>query len=321
MAKSTSTTKAKTKTTNKKASTRTAAAKTTKSSVKAKATKSTAASKKTVTKKAPVKVAEVKKTSTNKASFTSRFNQQYVLAGIILGLEAVLAGILMKADSVQVFMSHLTKNELLSSTSTVLAYAAHPLYELQLRWVLVVFLGVSALFAIARGTKWQHREAAGVKTGVQPLRWIDFAVTGAIFFELVGLLNGVQDAVALKLGMLSIALTAYFAWMYERENAATGKPARASLIGSQVAAAVPILALAATMWSTYVYGMVRSPWYAYAAAAAFVAWLCVIQLKLKKTPAAGKQNYASVDKSYNVLTFLARTTVAVVLIVGLYASK
>ena len=121
--------------------------------------------------------------------------------------------------------------------------------------------------------------------------------------------------------MLAIALTAYFAWMYERENAVTGKPARASLIGSQVAAAVPIIALVATMWSTYFYGMVRSPWYAYAAGAAFVIWLWTIQFNLKKTPVAGKQNYASIDKSYNVLAFLARTTVAVVLIVGLYASK
>ncbi len=318
MAKSTSTTKAKTKTTNKKAPAKTAAAKTTKSSVKAKTTKP-AASKKTVAKKAPVKAAATNISNTK--SFTSRFNQQYVIAGVILALQAVLAGLLMKSDSIQVFMGHLTKNELASSATTVLASAAHPLYELELRWLLVVFLGVSALFAILRGTKWQHREAAGVKTGVQPLRWVDFAVTGALFFELVGLLNGVQDVLALKLGMLSIALTAYFAWMYERENAVTGKPARASLIGAQVASAVPILALAATMWSTYIYGMARSPWYAYAAAAAFVAWLCVIQLKLKKTPLSGKHDYIAIDKSYNVLTFLARTTVAVVLIVGLYASK
>lgn len=318
MAKSTTTTKANTK---KNAPAKTAAAKTTKSSVKAKTSKSVAVSKKTVTKKAPVKVAEVKKTTAKKPALTSRFNQQYVLAGVILGLQAVIAGVLMKADSVQVFLGHLTKNELASNATTVLAAAAQPLYEIELRWVLVAFLGVSALFAILRGTKWQHREAAGVKSGVQPLRWVDFAITGAILFGLVGLLNGVQDVVALKLGMLAIALTAYFAWMYERENAATGKPARASLIGSQVAAAVPILVLVATMWGTYIYGMVRQPWYAYAAAAAFVAWLCVIQYKLKKTPVSGKHNYIAIDKSYNVLTFLARTAVAVVLIVGLYASK
>ena len=319
MAKSTSTTKAKTKTTNKKAPAKTAAAKTTKSSVKSKTTKSVTASKKTVAKKAPAKT--VAANVSTKKSFTSRFDQQYVIAGVVLALQAVLAGLLMKSDSVQVFMGHLTKNELASSATTVLAAAAHPLYELEIRWLLVVFLGVSALFAILRGTKWQQREAAGIKNGVQPLRWIDFAVTGALFFELVGLLNGVQDAVALKLSMLSVALAAYFAWMYERENAATNKPARASLIGSQVAAAVPLLVLASTMWATYVYGMARSPWYAYAAAAAFAAWVCVVQLKLKKTTVTGKHDYVAANKSYNVLSFLARTTVAVVLIVGLYASK
>jgi hypothetical protein len=236
-------------------------------------------------------------------------------------VQAVLAGFLMKTDSAQVFLGHLAKNELASTTGTVFAAAAHPLYEIEFRWLLVVLLGVSVVFAVLRGTKWQARESAGVATGVQPLRWIDFAVTGALLFEIVALLNGLQDAVALKLGILSVALTAYFAWMYERENAATGKPARASLIGSQVAAAVAALTLLVTVWGTYIYGVVRSPWYAYAALLVFVAWVGSVVYSLKKTPLASKAGYQAIDKKYNLYSALAKVVFATILIVGLYAKK
>lgn len=318
MAKSTTSTKAKTKTT-KKPATRSAGAKTTnaaaktraaKKTPKAKATKTTAAKKTTV--KAEVKKPVVTRTGANRAM---------LLVGLAFAVLAGLAGFFMKGNSVQVFLGHLTKNELASSAGTVFVSAAHPLYEIEFRWLLVVLLGVSAIFAVLRGTRWQAREIAGVKAGVQPTRWIDFAVTGALMFEIVALLNGLQDVVALKFGVLSVALVAYFAWMYERENAATGKPAHASLIGAQLAALAPVVMLAVTLYGTYVYGMVRSPWYAYAALVVFVLWLVSVVVRLKRSVAAGKQNYLSADNAYNVASALAKVALAVVLIVGLYHKK
>lgn len=315
MAKSTTSTKAKTKTT-KKPATRSASEKTTRTAAKTRVAKTSTKAKTTknaTTAKAAVK-AEVKKPVVS----TGSINKPMILVGAAFAALAVLSGFFMKTNSVQVFLGHLTKNELASTAGTVFAAAAHPLYEIEFRWLLVVLLGVSALFAVLRGTRWQAREIAGVKAGVQPTRWIDFAITGALMFEIVALLNGLQDVVGLKFGMLSVALVAYFAWMYERENAVTGKPARASLIGAQLAALAPVLMLAATLYGTFAYGIVRSPWYAYAALAVFVAWLATVVVRLKRTPAAGKQNYLSVDNAYNLTSALAKVALAVVLIVGLY---
>lgn len=313
MAKSTTSTKAKTKTTKKPAA-KSASAKTTKTTAKS---RTVSAPKKATPAKKPAAKAEVKKASVAATSF----NRPFVLTGLVFAVLAGLAGFFMKGDSAQVFLGHLTKNELASSAGTVLASAAHPLYEIEFRWLLVVLLGVSAIFAVLRGSRWQAREIAGTKTGVQVTRWIDFAVTGAIMFEIVALLNGLQDVVALKLGMLSIALTAYFAWMYERENAATGKPARASLIGAQLAVVVPVLALAATLYGTFVYGIVRSPWYAYTALAAFVLWLVSTIVRLKRTPATSKQGYLAINNRYNVESVLVKVALAVILIIGLYSNK
>lgn len=328
MAKSTTTTKAKTKTTksaNRRTATKVASAKTTKATKTAAKTRSAKATPKAkVAKKAaPAKKAAVKapvKAEATKKSVvtTGTFNRPFVLVGLAFAVLAGLAGYFMKGDSAQVFLGHVAKNELASTAGTVFASAAHPLYEIEFRWLLVVLLGVSAVFAIVRGTRWQAAETAGIKAGVQPTRWIDFAVTGALMFEVVALLNGLQDAIALKFGILSIALTAYFAWMYERENAATGKPARASLVGAQLAALVPVLALLATLYGTFVYGIIRSPWYAYAAFAAFVVWLALTARNLKQTPQLSKQGYQAIDKAYNVQSVLVKVALAVILIVGLY---
>lgn len=322
MAKSTTSTKAKTKTT-KKPSVKSASAKTTKTNKTIKTTAKTRAAKTTAKAKTTKSVAKApaKATVKNQAVTTGRFNNPLVLIGAAFAILAGLAGYFMKNDSAQVFLGHLTKNELASTAGTVFAAAAHPLYEIEFRWLVVALLGVSALLTLLRATKWQAVEVAGAKVGVQPTRWIDFAITGALMFEIVALLNGLQDLVALKFGILSIALLAYFAWMYERENAVTGKPARASLIGAQLAALVPVLMLGVTLYGTFMYGMIRSPWYAYAALATFVIWLAVVARNLKQTPQVSKQGYLAIDKSYNVYATLAKIALAVILIVGLYSNK
>jgi hypothetical protein len=318
MAKSTTTTKAKTKTT-KKSAARTAAAKTTKSSVKAKTTKSATSSKKTVAKKAPTKVAEVKKTAVKRSVTVGKFNRGFVFAGVILAVQAVLSVVLMKADSAQVFLGHLTKNELASRAGTVLAPAAHPFYEFEIRWVLAVVLGVSAIFAVLRGTKFLAVERAGLKSRVQKFRWLDIAVTYALVFELVALLNGVQDLIAIKLGMIAIALGAYFAWMHERQNTVSDKAGKANLVAASISFAVPVLAVIGTMWGTVVYGLVRSPWYAYAAAALLALGLLAVLLNLKRSANVSEQYYAKLDSMYNVQSLVVKVLLGVALIVGLYA--
>lgn len=311
MATSKPTTKAKTKTSKKKPAVK-AAAKTTKKSVATKAKKTTA-------KKPAVKVA-AKATkpvvTTGKLAFLKR---PQVVHGVILAAVAALAGVLINTFSAQVLLGHLAKDELASRAGTVLAPAAHVLYDVEIRWLLVVLLAFGAVFAVLRGTRLKAKDEAGLAARVQPLRWIDVAVTGALSFEIVALLNGLQDAVALKLAMVSILLAAYFAWIYEREQAATGKPSRAILIASQVTTWIPILVLATTMLGSYVYGVVRSPWYAYAAAVVLTIGLAATPRNLKKLTGIGKSGYAAFDKLLNTQSLILKVVFAAVLIIGLYS--
>lgn len=324
MAKSTTTTKAKTKTTKKKPTTK-AAAKTTKKTTTAKAATKPKATTTKTTSKVVKSTKDTKVTVTKSVSKVDAFigvlSRWQVRAGLLLTALAVAAGFLMKSDSVQVFLGHLTKDELLSRSGTTLAAANHVVFEAEIRWLLVTVLAVAAMLALVRGTRYFAKEQAGVKARTQSLRWFDYGVTGALMFELVAVLNGVSDVIALKFGALFVVLAAFFGWLYERENASTNKPARALLVGAQVSVALPVLALAATMISTSIYGMVRSPWYAYAAAAVVAVGLIgtVRMLGRAVKNRNGAHDYSFVDRNYNVLSLATKALLAVVLIIGLYA--
>lgn len=320
MATTTTKSKAKTKTTKKKPAVK-AAAKTT-----AKSTKTTAAK----TKKSSAKTAKPVKLSTKPSaakvsgsSLSGRFSfvrrGHAMIAGLYV-LLAVAAGFLVNQASAQVLLGHLAKDELASRSGTVLAPAAQVLYEIEFRWLLVVLLGVAAVIALLRATRYQAAEAAGLKTGVQPLRWVEFGVTGALAFEIVALLNGLQDAVALKLAMVSVLVAALLAWVIERENAASGKASRAVYAASVAAVVFPVLALLVTMYGTFVYGMERSAWYAYAAAAVVsLALLVTIRLVWRNAKNGRHSDNARVDRNYNRLAVAGKVLLVGILIVGLYA--
>ena len=315
MAKSTTTTKAKTKTTKKKTPA--------KAAVKSAKSTSTKSTKKPVTKaavKSPTtaKAAKVSKPASTRLSFLKR--PQVIAAGIY-GLLAVAAGMLMNNDSVQFLLGHLTKDELASSAGTVLAPAATSVAEFEYRWLLVGLLVTAAVIALLRGTRYAKQETEGLKSHVQALRWVEFGVTGALAFQLAALLNGMQDLMALKISCISIVAAAFFGWMFERENAATGKPSKALYYASAAAVVVPVLALVGTMYGTYVYGMERSPWYAYAAAAVVSVWLLVTVRSIWTNflRRNSSHNYVVVDRNYNRLSMLSKVLLAAVLITGLYA--
>lgn len=312
MAKTTTTTKAKTNTTKKKPVAK-AAAKTSKPAAKAKRVTKVA----TKTTKSTIKAASAPRTSATNGTVAVLQRPQVLLGGLFAAL-AVAAGFLMSTNSVQVLLGHLTKDELASRAGTVLAPAAHVLYEIEFRWLVVSFLVAAAVLAVLRGTRYFAAENAGIKNRVQPLRWIDYAVTGALAFEIAALLNGLQDLVALKMSIVAILVAAYLGWVFEREKAVNGKPARSVYTASAVLTVVPVASLVVTMFATNLYGMVRSPWYAYAAALIAAVYL-LLTARMQWNAYKKAYEFAFVNRNYNRLAVVSKLALAAVLIFGLYA--
>lgn len=332
MAKTTSKTQAKTKTTNKKPTTKSSAkaakpaaksAKTTKVTA-SKTVKKVAAKAPTKTTKSTIKAAEAPKVAskTSANGVTPLLNRIQVQLAIVFAVLAGLAAYFVNTTSVQVLLGHLTKDELASTSGTVLAPAAHVLYEVDYRWLIVGFLVLSAIVAVLRGTKYLAAESAAVGRKTNTLRWIDYALTSSVAFSIVALLNGVQDIVALKLSAIAIMVAAYLAWVFEREKAVSGKPTRSIYVVSALLTAIPVVFLTVTMISTYVFGTdgaasaVRSPWYAYAAAAV-VSISLLATTRMQWNGFKKSYDFAFLNRNFNRLSVVTKLLLAVILIVGL----
>jgi hypothetical protein len=329
MAKSTSTSKsAKPKTAKKTAPAKTTA-KSSAKTTKAKATKVTKATKKPA-EKAKVNAAaavptkettkEVKVAPAQKKARGLSFAKLrglHLLSAGVFTLLAVMAYFFMDRTAHQLTLSHLTQDAL----NGQLVPAGHMLFGLELRWLVMGLLLVSAFLSLLRYRN-AAREKAAVDRRIVPSRWIDFAITGAIMAETVALLSGMQDLLGLKLLAALVVFSAVFAWIAERENANAPRAVRGAFEASAASAALVLLALAVLTIATPLYGAVRAPWYVYAMFGTLVASALLtglVQYREYRHQNGRAADYLTVERNYLVINLLSKVAFAAILIAGLAA--
>lgn len=335
MAKST-TTKAKTKTPNKKAPAKTASATRSK---KVTATKATSSKTSTVTKSAnpaetkTTKASEPKVIKTSPAvarrggfskllargSTPSGLRKLYVISAVLFALLAGAAGVFMKPSSYDLSIGYLTANELLSQSTTVFAAARSVLITVDIRWVAVGILALSAGFSVVGATR-MRRSSAEIASGVpQPWRWSDAAVTGGLAVATVAVLSGMQNIVELGLLGLVTAIAFAFAWITERENYRSPTFVRGAFWASVASGVIVLIALATYAIATPVYGMVRYPWYIYAAGGTLVLGaLLAVYVRYRSFNRQGSwSSPLFLERNFVLTNLLVKVAVGVILIVGL----
>ncbi len=225
----------------------------------------------------------------------------------------------MQHTSYPLVVGHLTSNELASQTTTVFAPAIHMLMEVDLRWVLVVVLGLSALFSLLTVTRWHDSYHKALKAEVQPMRWIAQGVTAALMIEIAGMIAGVQDVMVLKIMAFTVLMGSMLRWYGEMQQKGARKPIWQPFTMSIVLDILPWLILIASIVATPIWGMVRQPWYAYALYLV-VAVTCILGARnqyLQLKQAAKWKEYMLVERNYVVINFVSKVAFAAVLIIGL----
>lgn len=222
----------------------------------------------------------------------------------------------MNASSYSLTLGHLAKDNLASTTHTVFAPALQSVYDVEARWLVVIVLLLSAVLPLLYLTKLKVRYAAYLNgTRMQPFRWMDIAVTGALMTEIAALLSGVSDIPTLKLIAGVVVVAAALGLIAERQNNAAAKPVRSAYLIGIFTALLPWLLIAAYATATIVYGMVRSPWYVYALYAALLAGLA-LQARNQRMALRGA-NYLIVERNYIAISLLTKAAFAIILITGL----
>ena len=324
--------KAKTKTAKAKSSKATKSTKTT--SKRTTAARTTAAkTTKKVSQKPAEKAVEIRQTSSTKSTKSisaswrvatvARLRSLHLMsAGLFLAL-AVAAGLLMSDASRQVTIGHLTRDALASSKTTVFTPAVYVLHDIEVRWVVVALMTLSAVLPVLYMTKLQTRYQDYVqKTRMLPFRWIEAGIISALMTEVVAVLYGITDLVALKLIGGTVFIAALLAIIAERQNDKASRPIRSAHLTGVLAGLLPIAVLGMTGAATYLYGMIRSPWYVYATYTVLIVGFVLVARNQWRFISRDTKVADSVtaERNYLVITALVRAAFAVVLIVGLRAA-
>lgn len=283
------------------------AAKKTTSKAKTKTTKAAKTTKKTVS---------VKVTKTARSAKNINLSRVNVLSALIFASAAVAAGFLMGRASYEVTVNYLTADAV---NQTVVPAYRH-LKEIDLRWLLVAVLALSAVGPLMHITRMKQTYADAVKSKVMPWRWLEWSVITLLVTNLVALLAGYQDLATLKLLGIVVLVIGLLSWCAERStNQGDTKAARVSHLVALVLAAGVVVLIGASLLATYVYGQVRAPWYVYAAFGVLAANLALNSINQYKQVRAKNawKNYQVVERNYLVINLVSKVALAAVLIVGL----
>ncbi len=287
--------------------------KTTKKTIRQTQAKSAKATKKSVSTKV------VKATAAKKPVTKQLLNRLNLASGVLALALAAAAGFLMNNTSYQLFTGLLTKDELASKAGTVFVPAVHAVYDLELRWAVVVILALSAVVPLLAATRNRKQYETALAKKVMLWRWIDMAVISALMVGVIALISGVQDVMTLKLIGAFMVITCALGWFSEKQNAHASKPEWGNYVLSLVTGVLPWLLIAVYAVGTPLFGMVRSPWYVYALyATTLIAFLGYIGNQMRQLK--GFQKYEVTERNYLQLGIFAKAAFAVILIVGLYKS-
>lgn len=276
-----------------------------------------ASSKKTISKKAVAAKAPAKK---DNGSVTLeklyKFNIFTAASNLVF---AVLSVVFLSRQTVDVVLSHLTKDELASTTNTVLGPAYKTLASVEVRYLLAAIFVISAVFSLLLATKLRARYETGVKNSTSFIRWIFMGVTLGLILELASLLAGVQDKATLKLVAGLILTTSLLGYIAERENKGSSKHYAAFGL-SVFTGILAWLPLVMSLVGTAVYGSQRFSWYVYALSAYVLFGFCSIALTQYRHVKNGASSalYLQLEGKYVSTDFLLKLGTFVILVIALY---
>ncbi len=232
-----------------------------------------------------------------------------VLTGIIL---IILTLVFVKVAKIGILMSYQAKDTFTVTDHVTLGNATEVLGYVDLRWLLVVILGLTTIISLMIGSKLFRRYEATVKAGISGYRWLFYGFIGAILVSTVTLMAGVQDiATLVTVGLLAFA-GSIFGWVAERENAGNKTPHKFGFWASTLTMVLAHLPMLASLVTVTLIGAERFSWYAYAAVAVSVlTWVAntinlrsSINKKARYEHVTFEQRYIRIDQISKFLIVL-----------------
>ncbi len=283
-----------------------------------KSTKKTASAKASA-KKAVVKAEAPKKNNRDNSVTLQKLYKFNLFASFANLVFAVLSVIFLSKESVSVVLTYSTKDELASTSGSVLGTAYKTFLTMEIRYVLAVIFVLTAIFALLLATRLRNLYEVGVKNSVSAIRWLFAGITLGTSLGLATMLSGVEDFATLKIVGLLIVVTTILGFLSERENKDTKKHyALFSL--SLLTGVMAWLPLAVSWIGTTLYGGDSFGWHVYALGLLLFVGFSSIALAQYRSIRDGvsAKGYLQVEGKYVSTDFLIKLGIFAILILALH---
>lgn len=287
-----------------------------KTSTKKKTTKKASASKASVSKKATAKKASAK-SSTPMVTLEKLYRFNIFSAVANLGF-AVLSVIFLSSASVTLLWAHSTSDNL-ASTENALGPAFNNVFTVEIRYLLAVLFGISAVFSLLLVTRLKSKYEKGVSSKVSAIRWIFLGITSALTLEIVSILGGVTEVATLKLIAGLILVTSLLGWISEVQNK-SGAKNFAPFYLSLFTGALAWVPLVSALVGTALYGLENFQWYVYLLAVVVLSGFISIALNQYRyiKSGANASQYLDVEGKYVSSDFLIKLATFVITFIAFY---
>jgi hypothetical protein len=228
------------------------------------------------------------------------------------------------ASMAPVVTEYLTKDTLASGVAgeTVLAPAAHLLFNVNIAYVVAAFLFVAAIVRGLAATRLRSHYEKDIKTGVHCLRWVEGGVAGGLMLVALGLASGMHNLAGLVM-LFSLVAAAFIAVAtIVRADMLAG--AKIPLVYRTMAGLVALLPFLIVLWhlvAAKLFGDGDISFYVYAA---FVVTLVLFVLNtaaqgLQQAKYGKKVDRYRGEKLHMIVSFADKSLLAWLLFVGVLA--
>jgi hypothetical protein len=240
------------------------------------------------------------------------------VASVVLYLAlGILAIIFMNRTTLDLVVNYLTNNSLLGQSNTVFVSAVHVLISPEVRVYVAIIMTLSLAYPVK--FFWFYKRDNVKKTSPQlhKIRWLDWAFIGTLMFLVIAALSGIQDLMTLiTIGSL-MALTYVFCWLGVHNLDSKPVLAKGSVGMSIISGTIAWIVVLVSALGTWVYGLVRSPWYIYVLYLLGLVNFLILLLIFRYIRANKKINNLWFEKNLLAINMTIKIIFALVLIIGL----
>ena len=146
--------------------------------------------------------------------------------------------------------------------NSVVVAGSQTIFNVNLTLLVAIFLFVAAVAHGLLATKLKRNYEKAIRKRVNPIRWVEYAISGGIMVLATSVLVGVQDLSTLLM-LFGLTALMYVIWMgVELYNSTSAKPSHVGFVVGCIAGALPWVVMAIYLISSAVYG-ISTPAYVY----------------------------------------------------------